>query len=126
MPVKTWPRPNRDEVLQEIREQLDRIERNQEALMSQQSTEQNDIDAATAAVTGLETSVSAVAADLQSAEANITAEIEALKAANPSVSTAALDAAVAGLVAPLAALQSADTSVDALETPAAVTPPAGS
>lgn len=92
--------------------------------MSQQSTEQQDIDAATTAITGLETSVSAVAADLNAAVTNITAEIAALKQANPAVNTSALDAAVAGLAAPLAALQSADTAVDALETPPA--PPAGS
>lgn len=120
-----WPLSSPESrALQEIKEQLNRIEQKVGKIMSEQSQQQVDIDAATNAITGLETSVAAVATDLQAAVANITAEIAALQAANPSVDTSALDSAVAALSAPLAALQSADTSVDALETPAA--PPAGS
>jgi D-alanyl-D-alanine dipeptidase len=97
-----------------------------EIIMSQQSTEQADIDAATAAITNLTGIVTTVAADLETAQANILAEITALKQANPAVDTTKLDAAVAGIATPLAALQTADTAVDALETPAPAPAPAGS
>jgi predicted negative regulator of RcsB-dependent stress response len=115
-----WPLPGPDDRV--LREQLNRIERNTEAIMSEQSTTQADIDAATTAITSLTATVTTVAADLETAKANILAEIAALQAANPAVDTSALDTAVAGLSAPLSALQSADTDVDSLETPA--TPPA--
>lgn len=56
--------------------------------------------------------VEAVVTDLAAATANIQAEIDALKAANPALDLSALDAAVASL-------QGAQAGVDALETPAA-------
>lgn len=105
--------------LAEIRAVLDRIEQAQEKIVMSQS----DIDAATSALTSATTTISGVAADLVTAEANIQAEITALQNANPGLDTSALNAAVAGLSAPLSALQSADTSVDSLETPAAPAAP---
>jgi septal ring factor EnvC (AmiA/AmiB activator) len=119
-----WPLQRPDSrALRQIAEQLNRIEQKVDTIMSEQTQQQADINAATTAITGLETTLSTVAADLQGAVTNIQAEITALQQANPAVDTSALDTAVAGLAAPLAALQSAGTSVDALETPP-VTPPA--
>lgn len=105
---------------------LEEINMKLEQIMSQQSTEQADIDAATAAITNLTGIVTTVAADLETAQANILAEITALKQANPAVDTTQLDTAVAGIATPLAALQAADTAVDALETPAPAPAPAPS
>ena len=122
-PIGTWPQAERYDPeliqvlrdinagLREISEQLGRI------IMSQ-----SDIDAAATALTGAAATLGTVAADLQSATANITAEIAALKTANPGVDTTALNEAVAGLAAPLAALNAADTAVDALEVPPGLVP----
>jgi hypothetical protein len=68
--------------------------------------QQDQLDADVAAV-------QAVVTDLAAATANIQAEIDALKAANPGLDLSGLDAAVA-------ALQGAQAGVDALETPPAV------
>ena len=120
-----WPfRSPGDRAMQQVQAQLTRLEQKVDKLMSEQTTQQADIDAATAAIGNVETTLSTVAANLQAAVTNISAEIAALKAANPAVNTTALNAAVAGLAAPLAALQAAGAAVDALETPAA--PPAAS
>ena len=82
-----------------LAEQLARIEQKVDAIMSEQSQQQADINAATAAITGLQATVTTVATDLTTAVANIQAEITALQAANPAVDTSALDTAVAGLAA---------------------------
>lgn len=108
--------------LAEIRAALDRIEQAQEKIAMSQS----DIDAATGALTSAASTIGGVAADLETAEANIQAEITALQNANPGLDTSALNAAVAGLSAPLSALQAADTSVDGLESPAAPEAPSAS
>ena len=78
---------------------------------------QDDVNAAAAALVSATNALSTIGGDLNAAASNIQAEIAALKAANPAVSTDALNAAVAGLSGPLAALQSADAAVDALKTP---------
>lgn len=117
-----WPSPRPNS--RAMQEQINRIERKVDNIMSEQSQQQADIDAATTAISDENTAISAVASDLESAVANIAAEIDTLKQANPAVDTTALDAAVGSLSAPLAALQSAGTSVDALETPAPDAPSA--
>jgi hypothetical protein len=71
---------------------------------------QADVDALTAAVSGVST-------DLAAAVTNIQAEIAALQTANPALDLSALQTAVSGLV-------TVQGTVDALETPPPAAPPA--
>ena len=102
--------------LQEIKEQLNRIERKVEAIMSEQSAEQASIDAATAEET-------AEAADLQGQEtalAQVVTEIQALQ--SQGVNVTALASATASLVTAQGADDTVVQQLTAAANPAPTTP----
>jgi hypothetical protein len=95
----------------------------QEFLMTELSTVQSDIDAATAALNNAAevlgtaaTSITGVATDMGTQTTAVQAALAAFQAANPGADTTALDTAVSGLSTPLAALQAAATALQSADT----------
>lgn len=119
-------RPPLWQALEEINRRLSRIEKNQEIIMSEQSQEQADIDAAAQFDQQLDTDVKNLTTQVTAGMAALDQAIANLQAANPAVDTSQLVAAKAVLAGDQPNLDAAIAALAADPNAAPATPPAGS
>lgn len=120
--MPNFPRPlSTRQVLAQVQRQLGRIEEKVDRIMSEQTTQQTDINNAAQFDQQLDTDVKGLAAQVTAGQAALDQAIALLKAANPTVDTSVLTAAQAVLAGDQPTL---DAAVAALGSDVNVTPAA--
>ena len=120
-----WCPPVR-QALNEINQRLSRIEQKAGIIMSQQSTEQQDIDNAVQFEQALDSDIKTLTAQVTAGQAALDQAIANLQAANPGVDTSQLVAVQAVLKGDQPNLDAAVAALAADPNAAPATPPASS